>query len=712
MKTTTPLFFNKLTLVLISCTTAWAVGAATPRDPQGPAYEENDIFFRTPNGEIVGTGARRPTPEQWAWGEQHMVKAAQVRPNALALARINHARATRGERPLSELEAGLVPLGSEAQTTGSDGSLAPSALPTWIDNSTLSYFPPIRSQGSLNSCAQFSAVYYTLTYMTALARGWDAKNGNDTIRFSPKWTYNMVNGGENVGSWHYDAYAIAQKHGIAAWAEFPYDGDYRGWCLNPTTWRNALYVRADQTGKVLDVDSAAGLDQLKQFLVNGYVLNFATYIYSWQWKAVGNDPSTTADDAFAGKQCVYGVNGTSGGHAMTIVGYNDDIWVDLNGDGAVTTDEKGALRIANSWGTGWGEAGYCWLAYQALRTRNPASSSEGVFWYDEATWVTARAAYQPQLIAEFTVNHLTRNQLLMTLGTSTTTASAPTTSWYPNRVLYYAGGPWGFNGTTIAMDGTFCLDFTDLLPITSGAKRYYLGMYDSATGNPAVLKSFKLVDVAKSVEIPCASVPQSADASQVYAHIDYDFGGGTTPPEAAVSATPTSGNIPLSVAFGGSASSDPDGSIASYAWDFGDGSTGAGVSCSHTYIQAGVFIATLTVTDDEGAQDSATVSITATDPNVINAPSNLTATLSGKTVTLRWSDNSSNDTGFYVERAPKTGKGAGIYTRIGTVTVYTANPITSTDQPGSGSYNYRVQAFNSATGRVSGYSNTATVRVK
>ncbi len=274
MKTKTcHLSYKKILLFLITFAAAWASTGA-PRDPRGPAYEENDLLFRGPDGQVLGTGARRPNADEWAWGEQHMVKAVQVKLNALGLMRVNHARAMRGEQPLSELEAGLAPLGSEARATGD--LLAPMALPNAVDNSTLKYFPPIRTQGSLNSCAQFSAVYYTLTHMTALARDWDAKSGGDSYRFSPKWTYNMVNGGENVGSWHYDAYAIAQKHGIATWAEFPYDSNYRAWCLNSAAWRNALSVRADQTGKVLDVDTAAGLDQLKQFLVNGYVLNFAT----------------------------------------------------------------------------------------------------------------------------------------------------------------------------------------------------------------------------------------------------------------------------------------------------------------------------------------------------------------------------------------------------------------------------------------------------
>jgi C1A family cysteine protease len=691
--------------------TSTLASAALAGRPSAPAFEENDLIFRAPDGQLVGTGAKRPNAEQWAWGEQHMAKASDVKLNALGLARVNEERQKRGQQTLDASQVEVAPLGVEALTTSIDDQTlsAPTALPTYVDNSALRYFPPIRSQGSLGSCAQFSSVYYTMTYMTALARNWDAKAGGDTYRFSPKWTYNMVNGGENVGSWHYDAYAIAQKHGLATWAEFPYDSDYRAWCLNPTTWRNALYVRADQTGKITGLGADSGLNQLKQFLVNGYILNFATYINSWQWSSIANDPATTADDAFAGKQCVVAVSGNSGGHCMTIVGYNDDIWVDLNHDGLMTADEKGALRIANSWGTSWGEAGFCWVSYQALRTRNSASSSEGIFWYDEATWVTARSSYQPQLIGEFTLNHLTRNQLGMSLGISDTTATTPTTQWSPSRVLTYAGGAWAFNGLTAAIDGTFCLDFTDLLPSTAITKRYYLRTYDTTVGNVATLKSFKLVDLVHNMEVPCAAVPQTADGSQAYSYVDYNVGNATLPPTAVVNATPVGGNIPLDVVFDGSASYDGDGNIASYTWNFGDGTAGVGAICGHTYTLAGTFTATLTVTDNVGAQSTATVKITVTDPNVVNAPSGLIASASKQVVTLRWTDNSSNETGFYVERAVKSGKTVGAYTRVA---ILPAGTTSCSNTVVTGSYYYRVQAFNSSTGAVSAFSNVATVNVK
>ncbi len=65
----------------------------------------------------------------------------------------------------------------------------------------------------------------------------------------------------------------------------------------------------------------------------------------------------------------------------------------------------------------------------------------------------------------------------------------------------------------------------------------------------------------------------------------------------------------LSVSVDGSGSSDPDGSVASYAWDFGDGATGSGKTASHTYAAAGSYDVKLTVTDDGGATDSVTKSV-------------------------------------------------------------------------------------------------------
>ncbi len=85
-------------------------------------------------------------------------------------------------------------------------------------------------------------------------------------------------------------------------------------------------------------------------------------------------------------------------------------------------------------------------------------------------------------------------------------------------------------------------------------------------------------------------------------------------PTASFSTTPSSGGEPLKVTFSGAASSDSDGQVVTYAWDFGDGTAnGVGVVAVHTYTE-GSYTVRLTVTDNAGATGSRTGTITVNPP--------------------------------------------------------------------------------------------------
>ncbi len=79
-----------------------------------------------------------------------------------------------------------------------------------------------------------------------------------------------------------------------------------------------------------------------------------------------------------------------------------------------------------------------------------------------------------------------------------------------------------------------------------------------------------------------------------------------------ISSSDTGGVAPKNISFDASGSTSSDGSALTYSWDFGDGSTGTGITTSHEYTTAGTFTVTLTAANAAGISDTATLAITIT----------------------------------------------------------------------------------------------------
>ncbi|HCE42492.1 MAG TPA: hypothetical protein DET40_02970, partial [Lentisphaeria bacterium] len=150
-------------------------------------------------------------------------------------------------------------------------------------------------------------------------------------------------------------------------------------------------------------------------------------------------------------------------------------------------------------------------------------------------------------------------------------------------------------------------------------------------------------------------------------------------PPVAILAGPYTGTVGQAVSFSGAASTDSDGTISRYAWNFGDSRTGTGVSTTHTYSAARTYTVTLTVTDNRGARSTTSAScVIATQPPSLNrAPTVKTNSVNGINITYATGNGeitdlgSSNPTAYGMvwnkTGTPKIGDRISKYTNKGTV---------------------------------------------
>lgn len=408
-------------------------------------------------------------------------------------------------------------------------------LPRYVNNTTRPSFPPIGDQGNQGSCVAWASTYYQATHEIGLLNGYNNKTSNEHI-LSPKWTYNILNNGEDGGLIILDAYSLLSKNGAASLANLPYDGDYLAWDMNPHDWVAAISNRTTEanTVKGLGGSDPQNLQVIKQLLNNGHVLTIGTYVSSWVFTKVKKDPANP-NDPFVGQAAVSWMDGSDGGHCMTIVGYNDDIWIDINNNGKIDKGEKGAFLIANSWGSNWGNNGLIWVSYDAFLAVSavPGGPKDGRVALADAmnslavNVVPKAANYQPSLIAQFTLTQSARDEIALSAGLSDTTTTTPEQRFF-SGALVYQGGNYRFDGTVADAPepGTFALDLTDLVSTVEGAnalKRFYLLLRDSGAQNPTTLTSFSLIDTIHNKQLTHNKTPITFADQFVQPYIEYNF---------------------------------------------------------------------------------------------------------------------------------------------------------------------------------------------
>lgn len=383
-------------------------------------------------------------------------------------------------------------------------------LPSSVDLSLSESFPSVGNQGSVGSCTAWASTYYQFGYQVASMNSWDAKN-DPTKQFSPKWTYNLCNNGINKGSLYATIYSVLANQGAVRYSEFAPSGvatraEYGTWYLDTEGMKRALQYRISDYEHLCFADveastpitnsKSACLNVMKSLLNSGNVLTFQTDFGEWDYMKLSSQYNSALNGQYV---CIkhYDPDVKWSGHAMAIVGYDDNISYDLNEDGIIQNYEKGAFKIVNSWGERYGNDGYMWVMYDALNrvsnaTNQNVPNREPIF-DDYAYNIITVEEYPLDLVAEVTISQSCRNQIKLKLGQSETDITTP--QYTQNTLFNYSGGAYNYSGlSTTPMEATFAFDYGNLCNSEITRKNYYISINDLYSGNSTHIKNIKLID--------------------------------------------------------------------------------------------------------------------------------------------------------------------------------------------------------------------------
>ncbi|MGM9693867.1 MAG: LamG-like jellyroll fold domain-containing protein [Alloprevotella sp.] len=309
------------------------------------------------------------------------------------------------------------------------GTKAVQTRPDHCNNAETLYFPPVFNQAG-GSCGSASRICYMFSHEMNSFRN---LNGKDPKNYYPShFVWLLTNGNSGKDEFvQYVGVPSAQTYGGQTYsALFGYQeetyNDF-GWMTGYEKWYEAMHNRMLRpTNFPISVQTEEGREAVKNWLWNhngdtdfhsgGIVgIGVASALTS---EAIPSTPANT-EAGVVGKKYVKKW-GTSVDHALTVVGYDDRIEFDLNGNGVYgeeSADEKGAWIIVNSWGPYWANSGFIYCPYAHAGAWFNADGTMGNSWWQPEVY-KVRKNYRPLRTIKLKMDYSRRSELYLTAGVS------------------------------------------------------------------------------------------------------------------------------------------------------------------------------------------------------------------------------------------------------------------------------------------------------
>ncbi len=349
--------------------------------------------------------------------------------------------------------------------------------------SNLVGLPPVGNQGFQGSCVGWAWAYYSLTHQVAAANGfWDTTNPSH--QFSPAFVYNQINFGDDSGSYFSDASSLINDFGCATMSIMPYSSsDYTTW-PSETAYNEAMRYKIATTDwdYLYDDDD---LEVLKSYLAAGNTATTGIF-------------TRTAFYSFDTVNNIYVTDHASGelggGHAVCIVGYDDQ---------KTTADGPGAFLLVNSWGSGWGDNGFWWMSYEAIKD---SALSQRCFYYCDVIG----QPYTPNLIASFRISHDKRGDVLNS-GFNIRLDQNGWTEWSETFYSFIMSDDSGLYQNYPFPGSHILIDLSDFSPYLSTytENEFIIEIGDSVWPDSGVLESFSVRSTEWDVEATSLQTPHT-----------------------------------------------------------------------------------------------------------------------------------------------------------------------------------------------------------